>query len=204
MTRGEDKMENLNTILPRYYFEEEWRTVEEAPKYEVSSFGRLRNAETLRLRKPQYDKDGYVRAVLVIDKDKKITRFIHRLVSEAFVANPNPEKLTIINHKDEVKTNNHVSNLEWCDQEYNLAYGTARERAHQTRLKNGAYISAKNSHIKIYEYDEEMNLLKVHNSTRACANALGLNPSTLSHYFLRNPNGKKTFKGSVLTRVKTA
>jgi len=38
----------------------------------------------------------------------------------------------VVNHKDENPENNCVSNLEWCTVQYNLTYGTARER----RTKN--------------------------------------------------------------------
>lgn len=55
---------------------------------------------------------------------------VHRLVAQAFI--PNPNGYPIINHKDENPKNNVVSNLEWCDQNYNVHYGTMIERG---RLK---------------------------------------------------------------------
>ena len=54
---------------------------------------------------------------------------VHRLVALHFVENPNPEKFNIINHKDENHTNNVYTNLEWCDVNYNNAYGTRLQRA---------------------------------------------------------------------------
>lgn len=95
------------------------------------------------LRKLHIGKHGYVECTL---RDSKRTRLykVHRIVAEAFI--PNPKKLTSVNHKDENKTNNSVSNLEWCTCSYNSNYGTRNERikssisnAHKRGLYNNAY-----------------------------------------------------------------
>ena len=53
-------------------------------------------------------------------------KYIHRMMAEVFIDNPN--NYEFVNHKDEDGTNNHLSNLEWCTREYNVNYGTAKER----------------------------------------------------------------------------
>lgn len=69
---------------------------------------------------------GYIYATLRKNGSQKRIA-VHRLVAQAFIDNPN--NLPEVNHKDEDKTNNNVSNLEWCTREYNVNYGTAIERS---------------------------------------------------------------------------
>lgn len=71
------------------------------------------------------DKDGYLTVKLSKNNIGKRVR-VHRLVAETYI--PNPDSLLEVNHKDEDKTNNCVSNLEWCDDKYNNRYGTRLEK----------------------------------------------------------------------------
>lgn len=65
---------------------------------------------------------GYKTVTLTKDGKTK-TVYVHRIVAEAFI--DNPDKLPMVNHKDEDKTNNFAENLEWCSASYNRTYGKA-------------------------------------------------------------------------------
>lgn len=86
--------------------------------------------------KPQVDKNGYLWVNLTYD-GKQHNHKIHRLVAQAFI--PNPDNLPQVNHINEDKTDNRVDNLEWCTNNYNINYGTCKERAAKTRKEKGYY-----------------------------------------------------------------
>lgn len=89
--------------------------------YEVSNLGRVRSTsyKGIRYLKPAKMKNGYLNVILCVNQ-KKVHKNIHRLVAEAFI--PNPLNLETVNHKDENKNNNIVSNLEWLSSEDNNRY----------------------------------------------------------------------------------
>lgn len=68
-------------------------------------------------------RDGVLYAFVVLSDGINLShKAVHRLVAEAFVTNPDPEKYDVINHIDRNTLNNNVSNLEWCTQQYNNEY----------------------------------------------------------------------------------
>lgn len=95
---------------------ERWKPIEGLIGYEVSDYGNVRSRRKMLSKFP--NSRGYYRVAI----GNKLY-LVHRLVARAFVDNPN--NYPIINHKDEDKTNNKASNLEWCTYKYNSNYGDA-------------------------------------------------------------------------------
>ena len=102
---------------------EVWKTIKNHPNYEVSSFGRIKSYKS-NILKGEVHPDGYIRIEFSgyrCKKKKRIRVFIHRLVLEAFVG-PCPSNNHEPNHKDGIKNNNHLSNLEWVTHGENQAH----------------------------------------------------------------------------------
>jgi hypothetical protein len=105
--------------------------------YAVTSCGKVWSYKSKKFLKQRLDKDGYPRVTL--HKNGKLkTYHVHKLVALAFV--PNPNGYVEINHKSEIKTQNWVSNIEWCSHKYNVNYGTRTERARIKRSSGGKKI----------------------------------------------------------------
>lgn len=72
--------------------------------------------------KTTLDKDGYKMVILVCEDNGYRRPFgIHRLVALKYI--PNPNNYSIINHKNLIKDDNRVENLEWCTVAYNTQHG---------------------------------------------------------------------------------
>ena len=93
--------------------------------YQVSELGEIKSKRGIIL-KPQPNTSGYFQVGLYKNGIRR--KFcVHKLVAEAFISNP--YNLPEVNHKDEDKSNNTVSNLEWCTRIYNNNYGSHNDRA---------------------------------------------------------------------------
>lgn len=115
---------------------EEWRDI---PGYEgqylVSSLGRIKSLKWSGIygkhpegyiRKLRTDSFGY-KYVNLKQNGKSKRMSVHRAVAMAFI--PNPNNLPQVNHIDEIRDHNSVSNLEWCSVLYNQNYGHRKQKA---------------------------------------------------------------------------
>lgn len=155
---------------------EEWRDIKGYEGlYQVSSWGRVKSLNYNHTGKErillQWYNKGYNRIGLVKNGILKMYS-VHRLVAEAFI--PNPNNLPFVNHKDENKQNNIVSNLEWCNIAYNNSYGTRTERASKKQ------INRKDCSKVILQYDLYGNFIKEWASTKEIERQLGYSHSNIS------------------------
>nr|WP_302598403.1 NUMOD4 domain-containing protein [uncultured Cellulosilyticum sp.] len=114
-----------------YYLDEHFKAVEGFENYLVSNYGRILNLDTGRILKPRSN-NGY-QAVMLCKNGEEKQVFVHRLVAQAFI--PNIENKPQVNHIDENKANNHLSNLEWVTAKENINHGTRTERQAKAKCK---------------------------------------------------------------------
>ena len=151
--------------------------------YQVSNKGRVKSLERTiidktgrkRLRKelilkPKTERNGYLRVNLCNGCGKVKRFYVHRLVCEAF--HGNPKNKPCVNHIDENKANNTVSNLEWCTYEENNKYGTRPAKVAKANVKNKSK--------PIGQYTTNGKLIKVWQSAKEVQRQLGLSQGNIS------------------------
>lgn len=178
-----------------------WKTIDETfGKYSVSNLGNVRrNAHYTEVSpyknktyinkvfyketqlKQYKDQHGYSIVYLQTDNKTRVIRKVHRLVAVAFL--PNPNNLPYVNHKDEIKTNNIVSNLEWCDSKYNANYGTRNDTL---RKQNGR---------KVGQYALDGSLIKIWDSVQQAASSFGVKTTACITRVCKHVPGRNTYKG---------
>lgn len=115
-------------------------------RYYTSGNGVVRKTGGLLTFKLNYH--GYFRVGLS-KNGKTIYKFVHSLVAEVFI--PNPFGFPQINHKNEVKTDNSVSNLEWCTAKYNSNYGHRTEKIMKTHYRPVVQKTLDGKIVRIWE-----------------------------------------------------
>lgn len=128
---------------------EKWKEIAEFKGYSVSNNGRVRTDDYNHTGKTKElkifkNERGYIACNLMRGGLRK-RKTIHQLVAVAFI--DNPESYTQINHKNGIKSDNSVQNLEWCSASHNINHASA----------NGLLKAAKgDKHYNIKVTDEEV------------------------------------------------
>ena len=173
-------MNKLKTQMNR----EIWKPIEGYADYLISNLGRVKSIKFNRekILKTYQDKHNYWR-VNLCENGKQKTHLVHRLVAKAFV--PNPNNLPYINHKDENPSNPICTNLEWCTHQYNMNYGTIKERSSISHTGKKQTIEHINKVIEtqikpVNQYTKEGILVKVWNSMKDACIELNIQKSSLT------------------------
>ena len=136
--------------------------------YQISNTGKIYSIKCNRMLKQSDLNKGYHTVKLQRNGTKKMFR-VHRLVAMTFIQNPNG--LQEVNHIDEDKSNNSVTNLEWVNHIDNVNHGTRNSRA-SVSLK----IARARPIVAIFKNGTT----KTYTSASECAKLLGLSAGNIN------------------------
>lgn len=158
--------------------QEVWKKIENYQNYEISNFGNVR-----KILKQTLTMDGYKSIGLVDEFGKSKTFRVHRLVAEAFIENENVER-TMINHKNSIRYDNNVENLEWC---------TAKENTRHS-IESGNFKANKLQNLTNDEKQKIYNLIKNGERLKEIRSMFNNISISAIHYILENDFGIKDIK----------
>lgn len=181
---------------------EEWRDVVGwEGLYQVSNLGRVKSLPRMiefsdgrkrffcgKILKSKIVGRGYLHVGLCCGAKTK-SEYVHRLVATSFI--PNPDKCPQVNHIDGCKTNNHVSNLEWCTN------GENTKHAYQTGLREVNMVAARLAHKKrVFQYTKEGKLIATFDSVQEAASLYKYRLSGIARC-CRKDKGRKSYMGYI-------
>lgn len=180
--------------------EEIWKDVDGFEGlYKVSNMGNVKTVEhdivysngsvhrmTEHMMKPKGDSYGY-HIVCLTKNNRKHYLKVHRLVAKAFI--DNPDDLPCVNHKNEIKNDNRVENLEWCTVRYNNIYGTRLQRISDATSKSKHWNSR-----RVCQVDKDTDeVIKVWDCVRDVERELGYYHTNISACCLGSRNHKTAY-----------
>jgi hypothetical protein len=107
-----------------------WKEIKDYNNYSVSDTGFIKNNSTDRILNSCL-RNGYYSITLSKNNKKKAVN-IHQIVAEHFLNKPSTK--CVVNHKDENKLNNNISNLEYVSYRENTMYSMTCNRTKNTDI----------------------------------------------------------------------
>lgn len=165
--------------------------------YQVSNLGRVKSLNYHRtgkekILKPAKNTTNYFFVCLCKERKQKCF-LVHRLVAQAFI--PNNENKPQINHLDEDKTNNIVSNLQWVTAKENINYGTHNERMAKTlKSRKRSQETIEKMSIPIVQLTKTGDYIATYQGARHIGRDLGFHQSNITQCCkgkLKTANGYK-------------
>lgn len=136
-----------------------WKKIKDYEIYSVSNLGKIKNNKTGRSMKINICRKGYCYINFCVNYKRKFFN-VHRLVAEAFLKNDNETK-TFVNHKNGVKTDNNINNLEFVTPGENVKHA----------IDNKLLIIAKK---RVAQYDKDLKLIKIYESITEASKELNV------------------------------
>lgn len=193
MFKNEKENENAMEFTKEELENEIWKDIpldEFNGRYQASSLGRIRSLDYYcknsggdshrlvkgRIRKLTKHGSGYQMISVFIDGKNK-NYLVHRIVAFAFLQEI--EGKDQINHIDENKENNRVSNLSWCNSHENLTHNDRHLKVAEKRKVNGTYDQAhKQISIRAIRGNEQM----IFKSVKETGKYFGVNSNAITEY----------------------
>ena len=155
-------------------------------EYLVSNNGDVFSLRSKKRLKPSINEKGYMRVCLQ-KRGMKSWKRVNRLVAEAFI--PNPEDKPTVNHKNGIRDDNHVWNLEWAT--------VLEQNSDPMRMKNMSKSMMRSEYVlrkkrKVLQFDSDGSIYAIHEGLHDAARSVG---TTAGNIFLCCNGQRKTCKG---------
>jgi hypothetical protein len=158
-----DIQENLNNEITINNFK--GKKISNYPDYLVSKEGQVYSTKSNKIKIAEINQTGYCRIEILNTIGKK-KFYIHRLVAEAYI--PNPNNYDQVNHKDLNKHNNKVENLEWCNGAMNMKHN-ADNKPDNSRIVNQ------------FDLLDETKIIGTYNSIKEASEKTQINNTSIIH-----------------------